>query len=58
MHVYRVEGYDSIGTGLWRSLRGGDLGEAVRLYNTALAGIPYEDFKEPSESFYLFIKAI
>ena len=51
-HVYRVEGYDGIGTSLWRSLRGGDLGEAVRLYNTALSGLPYEDFKAPSESFY------
>ena len=51
-HVYRVEGYEGIGTSLWRSLRGGDLAEAVRLYNTALAGIPYEDFKAPSESFY------
>ena len=51
-HVYRVEGYEGIGTSLWRSLRGGDLAETVRLYNTALAGIPYEDFKAPSESFY------
>ena len=51
-HVYRVEGYDSIGSGLWRALGSGDLKEAVRLYNTALAGLPYEDFRNSSESFY------
>ena len=50
--VYRVEGYVSIGSNLWQALKDGELGEAVRLYNTALAGLPYEDFRSPSESFY------
>ena len=51
-YVYDIPEYTALGSKLWRALRGGDLGEAVRLYNTALAGIPYEDFKDPSESFY------
>ena len=51
-YVYDIPEYTALGSKLWRALRGGDLGEAVRLYNTALAGIPYEDFKAPSESFY------
>ena len=50
--VYRVEGYVSIGSNLWRALKDGDIGEAVRLYNGALAGIPYEDFSGQSESLY------
>ena len=51
-YVYDIPGYTALGSGLWRVLRAGDLGEAVRLYNTALAGLPYEDFKNPGESFY------
>ena len=50
--VYRVEGYVSIGSNLWRALKDGDIDEAVRLYNGALAGIPYEDFSGQSESLY------
>ena len=50
--VYRVEGYVSIGSSLWRALKDGEIGEAVRLYNGALAGIPYEDFSGQSESLY------
>lgn len=51
-HVYGVEGYSSIGSALWHALSGGDLAETVRLYNGALAGIPYEDFSGQSESLY------
>ena len=51
-YVYDIPEYTALGSKLWRALRGGDLGEAVRLYNTALSGLPYEDFKAPSESFY------
>ena len=50
--VYHVEGYTSLGTKLWRALAGGDLDEAVRLYNAALASIPYEDFTKQEESLY------
>ena len=50
--MYHVSGFITLGTELWRALGSGDLDEAVRLYNTALSGVPYEDFKDPSESFY------
>ena len=50
--IYNVKNYGSIGSQLWRALKDGELGEVVRLYNTALAGLPYEDFRSPSESFY------
>ena len=51
-YVYGIPEYTSLGSKLWRALSDGELGEAVRLYNTALAGLPYEDFRSPSESFY------
>ena len=51
-NVYGVEGCTPLGSNLWRALRSGDVAEAVRLYNTALAGIPYEDFRDMKESFY------
>ena len=51
-NVYCVEGYVSIGTELWKALRNGDIEGAVRLYNTALAGIPYQDFTRRDESLY------
>ena len=51
-YVYDIPEYTALGSKLWRALRAGDLAETVRLYNTALAGLPYEDFKAPSESFY------
>ncbi|MBO4793884.1 MAG: AAA family ATPase, partial [Deltaproteobacteria bacterium] len=50
--VYHVEGYTAIGSRLWRALKGGDIDGALSLYNTALAGIPYEDFMKQSESLY------
>ena len=50
--VYDVKNYGSLGSQLWRSLKEGEVGEAVKLYNTALSGLPYEDFKNPGESFY------
>ena len=50
--VYHVEGYTALGSQLWRALRAGDMDEAVRLFNAALAGIPYEDFAKASESLY------
>ena len=50
--VYDVKNYGSLGSQLWRSLKEGDVGEAVRLYNTALSCIPYEDFTRQNESLY------
>ena len=50
--VYRVEGYVTLGSKLWGALRDGDMEETVRLYDVALAGIPYEDFTKQDESLY------
>ena len=51
-NVYRVEGFTPLGSNLWRALKDGDIEGAVRLYNTALAGIPYQDFTRRNESLY------
>ena len=51
-HVYNVEGYSSIGAQLWKALSNGEVAEAIRLYNTALASIPYQDFTQRNESLY------
>ena len=51
-NVYRVEGFTALGSNLWRALRDGDIEGAVKLYNTALAGIPYQDFTRQNESLY------
>ena len=56
--IYRVEGYALLGNEIWKALRKGDIHEILRLYNTALAGIPYEDYaKNRNEYWYraLFI---
>ena len=51
-NVYRVEGFTALGSNLWRVLKDGDIEGAVKLYNTALAGIPYQDFTRQNESLY------
>ena len=51
-NVYRVEGFTTLGSNLWRALKDGDIDGAVKLYNTALAGIPYQDFTQQNESLY------
>ena len=51
-NVYRVEGFTALGSSLWRALKDGDIEGAVKLYNTALAGIPYQDFTRQNESLY------
>ena len=51
-NVYRVEGFTALGSNLWRALKEGNIEGAVKLYNTALAGIPYQDFTQQNESLY------
>ena len=51
-NVYRVEGFTALGSNLWRALKEGNIEGAVKLYNTALAGIPYQDFTRQNESLY------
>lgn len=51
--IYRVEGYALLGNEIWKALRQGDISEIVRLYNTAIASIPYDDFiKNRNEYWY------
>ena len=50
--VYKVRGYITLGDKLWKALEEGNLAEAVRLYNVALAGVPYADFTQQDEYFY------
>ena len=50
--IYRVERYITLGSELWKALSSGDMPKAVELYNTALAGIPYEDFAKRDEYWY------
>ena len=56
--IYRVESYAFLGNEIWKALRDGNIVEVIKLYNTALAGIPYDDyFKNKNEFWYrsLFI---
>ena len=50
--VYRVEGYALLGNQIWKALREGDIPEIVRLYNTALAGVAYEDYGKNVNEFW------
>ena len=50
--VYHVKNYITLGTKLWQTLSEGNVKEAVRLFNIALAGIPSVDFANQGELFY------
>ncbi len=50
--VYHVKNYITLGTKLWQALSEGNIEEAVRLFNIALAGIPSVDFANQGELFY------
>ncbi|MBR1438884.1 MAG: AAA family ATPase [Synergistaceae bacterium] len=50
--VYCVEGYALLGNEIWKALRQGDITEIVRLYNIAIAGIPYEDYAKNRNEFW------
>ncbi|MBQ7501341.1 AAA family ATPase [bacterium] len=51
--IYKVEGYALLGNEIWKALRKGDLKRIADLYNTALTGIPYDDyFKNRNEFWY------
>lgn len=55
--IYHVRRYITLGTQLWEALSNGDIVQAVELYNTAIAGVPYDDFPNRNEFWYrsLFI---
>lgn len=50
--IYKVEGYALLGNAIWKALRQGNIHEVVELYNTALAGIPYDDFLSNRNEFW------
>jgi len=50
--VYRVEGYALLGNQIWKALRQGDIPEIVRLYNTALAGVAYDDYSSNRNEYW------
>lgn len=50
--IYKVEGYASLGQEIWQALRRGNLEKTVQLYNTALAGIPYDDYLPNRHEFW------
>ncbi|MBQ7193123.1 MAG: AAA family ATPase [Synergistaceae bacterium] len=50
--IYRVEGYALLGNEIWKALRQGDIPEIVRLYNIAIAGIPYDDYAKNRNEFW------
>ena len=49
--IYHVEDYALLGNEIWKALRKGDIPEIVRLYNTAIACIPYDDFSKNRNEF-------
>ena len=55
--IYHVRRYITLGNQLWDALSNGDIAQAVELYNTAIAVVPYDDFPNRSEYWYrsLFI---
>ena len=50
--IYKVENYASLGHKLWSALHKGDIAETVKLYNTALAGIAYDDYNANRNEFW------
>ena len=50
--IYHVREYVTLGGKLWKALGDGDIEETVRLYNIALAGVPYDDLPNRDESWY------
>lgn len=50
--VYRVEGYTLLGNQIWKALRKGNIPEIVKLYNIAIANIPYDDFSKNRNEFW------
>ena len=50
--IYRVEGYALLGNEIWKVLRQGDIPEIVRLYNIAIANIPYDDYAKNCNEFW------
>ena len=50
--IYHVKKYMTLGTQIWEALSEGNIETVVELYNTALSGIPYDDFPNRNEFWY------
>ncbi len=50
--IYRVKRYITLGSQIWEALSEGNIDEVVELYNSALAGVPYDDFPNRNEFWY------
>ncbi|MBR0519575.1 PD-(D/E)XK nuclease domain-containing protein, partial [bacterium] len=50
--IYRIEGYITLGNDIWKALEDDNTENLVKSYNLAIAGLPYDDFKDRSESWY------
>ena len=50
--VYNVKNYITVGKKLWQALSDGNLEEVIKLYNAALASVPYSDFTRQDEALY------
>ena len=50
--IYHVRRYITLGTELWKTLEVGDIKTTVELFNTAIAGVPYDDFPNRNEYWY------
>lgn len=49
---YHINGFITLGTQIWQFLTQGNISQVIALYNTAMAGIPYEDFPKRDEYWY------
>ncbi len=50
--IYHVRRYITLGTEIWKGLEVGDIKTTVELFNTAIAGVPYDDFPNRNEYWY------
>ena len=50
--IYRVKRYITLGSQIWEALSEGNIDEVAELYNSALAGVPYDDFPNRNEFWY------
>ncbi len=50
--IYHIEGYITLGNDIWKALEDDNTENLVKSYNLAIAGLPYDDFKDRSEYWY------
>lgn len=54
-HMCHVEQFASLGNNLWQVLGNGDFAEMIKIYNSALAKVQYENFPSRKEYWYRMI---